>query len=85
MHCRYCGSEKTYKRKAEIQMQRLRKEFFGNRRTEQTNYNREKSAGGDVVYVFESVVQLSGEEDISLFADNDNELGKESVSRSKNA
>jgi len=66
-------------------MQRLRKEFFGNRRTEQTNYSREKSAGGDVVYVFESVVQLFGEKDISLFADNDNELGKESVSRSKNA
>jgi len=66
-------------------MQRLRKEFFGNRRTEQTNDSREKSAGGDVVYVFESVVQLSGEKDISLFADNDNELGEESVSRSKNA
>ena len=66
-------------------MQRLWKEFFGNRRKKQANDNCEKGIGSDVVHVFEGIVQLFGEKDISLFSDNDNELGKESVGRGKNA
>ena len=39
-------------------MQRLWKEFFGNRRKKQANDNCEKSIGGNAVYVFEGIVQF---------------------------
>jgi hypothetical protein len=63
----------------------LRKEFSGNRWTNQRNNNRQKISGSDVVHIFEGIVQLFGEKYISLFSDNDNELDKESVVRGKNA
>ena len=39
-------------------MQRLWKEFFGNRRKKQANDNCEKGIGSDVVHVFEGIVQF---------------------------
>jgi hypothetical protein len=66
-------------------MQRLWKEFFGNRRKKQANDNCEKSSGSDVVHVLKGIIQFFGEKEISLFSDNDNEFGEESVSRGKNA
>ena len=63
----------------------MRKEFFRSGWKKQTNNRSKKSVGRNAVYVFEGIVQLFGEKDISLFADNDNELSEESVVRSKNA
>ena len=39
-------------------MQRLRKEFSGNRWTNKRNNNGKKSSGSDVVHVFEGIVQF---------------------------
>ena len=66
-------------------MQGLRKEFSGNRWTDQGIYEGKKGSGSDVVHVLESVVQLFGEKDISLFSNDGNELDKASIGRGKNA